>query len=414
METAFLADIAAHPDDDTPRLIFADWLQDNGQPERAELIRLQCRLDPDRDNFDKLTLNPLREQIETLNGPLKETESNWLIQLGELPPHEYLGWHVRWRRGFVDELQLPASWIVQYGEHLRQHYPLLRKLTLFRLNGWGQRLAESPHLEGIRELEFPCWYGDEDAMAIAASPYLRAVERVVCWSGNRDERQGRIFAQSRAWPGLRNLHLVSLGSPAAWIEAVNLAAGRPLATGYDFDADLFPFAPDFYPGFLAGKLPDGTQLFLCDNTPTDVEGVAFDPDGTPRDEPFNFTFPAGLVENHIKDWSTPEGMEQTRAWEDRARAACVEHLRATLGFELALIRVKSFSIDYSSTGRFRGDEDRWWGQEDYREYVPSSPYTAGEFLGMGGAVHRWVARGGFTFGEGGFMWCDRTGHVTST
>ena len=37
----FLAEILEHPDDDTPRLIFADWLDDHGEPDRAELIRLQ-------------------------------------------------------------------------------------------------------------------------------------------------------------------------------------------------------------------------------------------------------------------------------------------------------------------------------------------------------------------------------------
>lgn len=36
---AFLADIIEHPADDTPRLIFADWLEDNGDGERAEFIR---------------------------------------------------------------------------------------------------------------------------------------------------------------------------------------------------------------------------------------------------------------------------------------------------------------------------------------------------------------------------------------
>ncbi len=41
---AFLADIIANPADDTPRLIFADWLEDNGEPERAEFIRCQVEL----------------------------------------------------------------------------------------------------------------------------------------------------------------------------------------------------------------------------------------------------------------------------------------------------------------------------------------------------------------------------------
>src|SRR5579884_2831930 len=41
---AFLEDILANPDDDGPRLIYADWLEENGQPERAEFIRVQIAL----------------------------------------------------------------------------------------------------------------------------------------------------------------------------------------------------------------------------------------------------------------------------------------------------------------------------------------------------------------------------------
>lgn len=45
MEQAFLQAIIDRPDDDTPRLIFADWLDERGRPgdaDRAEFIRLQC------------------------------------------------------------------------------------------------------------------------------------------------------------------------------------------------------------------------------------------------------------------------------------------------------------------------------------------------------------------------------------
>jgi uncharacterized protein (TIGR02996 family) len=38
---ALLRAIAAQPDEDTPRLMYADWLDENGQPERAEFIRVQ-------------------------------------------------------------------------------------------------------------------------------------------------------------------------------------------------------------------------------------------------------------------------------------------------------------------------------------------------------------------------------------
>jgi uncharacterized protein (TIGR02996 family) len=33
---ALLASVLAAPDDDLPRLVLADWLEENGQPERAE------------------------------------------------------------------------------------------------------------------------------------------------------------------------------------------------------------------------------------------------------------------------------------------------------------------------------------------------------------------------------------------
>jgi uncharacterized protein (TIGR02996 family) len=41
---AFLSAICETPDDDTPRLVYADWLDDSGEPERAEFIRAQVEL----------------------------------------------------------------------------------------------------------------------------------------------------------------------------------------------------------------------------------------------------------------------------------------------------------------------------------------------------------------------------------
>lgn len=40
-ERALLAAVAAAPDDDVPRLVYADWLDEHDRPERAEFIRLQ-------------------------------------------------------------------------------------------------------------------------------------------------------------------------------------------------------------------------------------------------------------------------------------------------------------------------------------------------------------------------------------
>ena len=37
----FLAALAANPTDDTARLVFADWLQEHGEPDRAALVRAE-------------------------------------------------------------------------------------------------------------------------------------------------------------------------------------------------------------------------------------------------------------------------------------------------------------------------------------------------------------------------------------
>src|SRR6516225_1249135 len=42
-EDGFIQAILGDPDDDTPRLVFADWLEKRGEP-RAEFIRVQCAL----------------------------------------------------------------------------------------------------------------------------------------------------------------------------------------------------------------------------------------------------------------------------------------------------------------------------------------------------------------------------------
>ncbi len=41
---ALLRNVVANPAEDAPRMVMADWLQENGQPLRAELIRVQCEI----------------------------------------------------------------------------------------------------------------------------------------------------------------------------------------------------------------------------------------------------------------------------------------------------------------------------------------------------------------------------------
>lgn len=58
-EAAFLELILKNPHEDGPRLVYADWLEENGQCDRAEFIRIQCELAQLRPD------NPRRLELET-------------------------------------------------------------------------------------------------------------------------------------------------------------------------------------------------------------------------------------------------------------------------------------------------------------------------------------------------------------
>ncbi|HVL10941.1 MAG TPA: TIGR02996 domain-containing protein [Gemmata sp.] len=75
---ALLAAILANPDDDTPRLVYADWLQENGRPEWAEYLRLGVEAPRLKKGKKR---SQLESRIEELRGRL---DGGWLALLATL------------------------------------------------------------------------------------------------------------------------------------------------------------------------------------------------------------------------------------------------------------------------------------------------------------------------------------------
>jgi uncharacterized protein (TIGR02996 family) len=107
---ALLRAICDNPDDDTLRLVFADWLQEHGDESdqaRAEFIRVQ--IEADRGTAGGRYRGPYDALSQRL---LDQHESEWRVGLTESPG---FGWG-KFHRGFIDSLfiQRPGTIPFEY------------------------------------------------------------------------------------------------------------------------------------------------------------------------------------------------------------------------------------------------------------------------------------------------------------
>src|SRR6266536_1271010 len=162
LEDAFLADILEHPDDDTPRLVYADWLDDHGQAERAEFIRAQCRLERMAED------NPRRPGLEDR---VAELERVWGPQWARPFCREAKMWS--FRRGFVAEIWLSATRFLAAAGRLFRRSPV----RTIHLSNCGRDLGQlliSPFLRRLSSLDLSFNHqGDTSARELAACPALQ-------------------------------------------------------------------------------------------------------------------------------------------------------------------------------------------------------------------------------------------------
>jgi uncharacterized protein (TIGR02996 family) len=224
LQAAFLADVAANPDDDAPRLICADWFEDHGDPNRAAFIRTQCRL-AKVGRYDRERYELEGEEAALLKGH----GQRWRKPLARITSR------VVFRRGFPDVLSLPAAKFVSHGEEAFAAAPTLREYRVLqpaaaweallgcaalarvrsldaghhRLGlGRVQALAHSPQLAGLRELSL-----SSSAMrpagvaALAASPYLANLRTLDLASSHVGDAAAERVAASPHWKQLTSLDL---------------------------------------------------------------------------------------------------------------------------------------------------------------------------------------------------------------
>ena len=172
---ALLRAVCDHPEDDTPRLRYAEFLEATGDPDdglRAEFIRVQCELA--RADLSEDRWSQLYERKEAL-------EANRDRWADELPKLDGIRWNpIDFPRGFVWDVWCDnAEAFLKNAAAIFASAPI-QSASFMRLRSLGPVL-EVPELSRIRRLILEgLGLGVVDAQAMAASPHvsnLAAVHR---------------------------------------------------------------------------------------------------------------------------------------------------------------------------------------------------------------------------------------------
>jgi len=109
----FIRAIADQPRDGLHRAVHADWLDDHGRPERAELIRAQCELE----RLDPASARALVSRRRAVD-LLAEHESEWMGEWAE----RLVRWE--WRAGYPHAATIEADAWARHGDALMRAFPL--------------------------------------------------------------------------------------------------------------------------------------------------------------------------------------------------------------------------------------------------------------------------------------------------
>jgi uncharacterized protein (TIGR02996 family) len=220
-DEAFLQAIIETPDDDTPRLVYADWLEEHGDAERAEFIRVQVQLaclpeeDPRRPALKLRERALLSRHEATWAGPFRGRVESW-----------------KFRRGFVEQITTGAAKFLTQTEQLFRLAPI-RHVRLRRATWCLHRLAACPFLGRLTGLDLS---GNADrpgganfllpsgVRALAASPHLHRLTTLLLFATNINVFDVQHLVSA---PALKRLTTLDLGGNALGPDGAGVLAGAP-------------------------------------------------------------------------------------------------------------------------------------------------------------------------------------------
>jgi uncharacterized protein (TIGR02996 family) len=244
---AFLKRILMHPEDDAPRLIFADWLEDQTMtpsinrlgtslewgPERGRFIRIQIALAQMKDEQTReIELSGISRRDQAQNEYIREEQelldkylADWMSPLAT---------GAVFSRGFVEQVNVSARGLLRYAHELFAATPLrhlclldvgdglpgvfqcqfLSRLSALTVHAShiGLRLARSiaqtEHLAGIKRLHLTGNTFRDDAIEqLVASPVMANLEELDLGKNELGETSAQYLASFPQFSSLRELEL---------------------------------------------------------------------------------------------------------------------------------------------------------------------------------------------------------------
>jgi uncharacterized protein (TIGR02996 family) len=218
MRAALIAAIRELPDDDVPRLVAADWFEEQGgeaNTARAEFIRTQIQ----RDNLPPDDIRQSELQAHELR-LLKRWAPVWCGS-------HFVFKKVRFRRGFIEYVHLH----LQHFLHHRRQMLELEPVRDIRLTGWFRApddlvrrvagCAEWKYIETLRiHHQGPHHDPRSNLVELLESPHLSRLRALHCLAVQFDAAARRRFERLAILHRLTELHLPSLHpfpeNPGEW------------------------------------------------------------------------------------------------------------------------------------------------------------------------------------------------------
>lgn len=198
-ELPFIQEIRNNPHDETARLVYADFLEEAGDP-RSELIRVQCQL------AHLATGDPARTNLHQRERELLDSHAeDWLEPLRALGAEGVSA--ICFQRGLIERARISARKFLANGEELCRIAPAVHCLDLRRPQDALDELVTSDIPHQITQLDLSANRLEADAIAALKSALWMPRLASLNLQFNRLGNEGVSALLSVKWPRLEQLHL---------------------------------------------------------------------------------------------------------------------------------------------------------------------------------------------------------------